>query len=163
MVKISNIFSSLLNDQNKLNKKQMYKSLYKSFYIFLNVGCIICGFIPSLMSFKRIFYLEDTVFFLIFYITVLSVFLIDMFVFTLLSIKFCVFKKNWYSFAISFTYLLFAGLLSLMACLFTDFILTDTGYEVPFNPIMYIIDLLIILPLYGVYDYFMIRYFYTKL
>jgi len=86
-----------------------------------------------------------------------------MILFLLMSIKFCVFKKNWYSFVISFIYLIFAGLLSLMAYIFTDFNLTDTGYEVPFNPIMYIIDLLTILPLYGVYDYFMIRYFYKML
>jgi len=86
-----------------------------------------------------------------------------MILFLLMSIKFCVFKKNWYSFVISFIYLIFAGLLSLMAYIFTDFNLTDTGYEVPFNPIMYIIDLLTILPLYGVYDYFKIRYFYKML
>jgi len=71
MIKLNKFFASLLNDQNKLNEKTWYKSLYKSFYNFVNVGCIICGLVPSFISFKRIFYLEDTNFFLIFYFVIL--------------------------------------------------------------------------------------------
>ena len=40
---------------------------------------------------------------------------------------------------------------------FICFQLKNSGYEVPFNPIMYVIDLLVILPLYGIFDYLLIK------
>lgn len=163
MSKIGSFFDFLVSNENKLDEKNWYKSFYKTFYIFMNVGCLICGFIPSFISFGRIFYIEDTIFFLVFYVLFLSFFLIDSFVFLFLSIKFHIFNKSWYVFPIFLIYLVFLILLSLNAYFFTDFNLTKTGYEVPFNPIMYIIDFVVILPLYGIYDYFLIKFFYNKI
>jgi len=47
--------------------------------------------------------------------------------------------------------------LSLNAFLFTNFKITEQGYEVPFNISMYIIDLLIIFPLYIFFDYYVLN------
>lgn len=163
MIKIKKIGDSLVNEDSKLKIKKWYTHLYKVIYNFANIWTILCGILPGFISFERIFYTKDTFLFLIFYLIFLVSFFIDLVLFVILSYKFHVFNNKSVSLIISIIYLVILGLLSLNAYLFTDFNLTESGYEVPFNPIMYIIDLLVIFPLYGFYDYFLIKYFYKKL
>lgn len=115
------------------------------------------GFIPQLSSFQRIFYTEDTSMFLVIYLTLLSITLVSSFVFIALSIYFKVFLKWFYGPLIALFYSIITGLLSLDAYAFTSFSLIENGYEVPFNPAVYLIDVFILFPMFLIFHYFVTK------
>ena len=147
---IVNSDSFVFGDKTKL-------FFYKIFFWGVTIGCILCGLIPGFISFQRIFYTEDTNIFLITYVILIAFFLINIIGFLSISIQDKVFNKTKHSFLIVLGYLIIFGLLSINAAIFTDFNITENGYEVPFNFFMYIIDLFIIFPLYGFFDYYVLK------
>lgn len=148
---------NIINNESLIfsDKKKLF--IYNIFFWSVSVGCILCGLIPGFISFQRIFYTKDTIIFLITYLVLITFFLISVIGFLLMSIKEKVYIKNKYSFLIILGYLIIFGLLSFNAFLFTNFKITEHGYEVPFNALMYIIDLLIIFPLYIFFDYYVLK------
>ncbi|MCH3976042.1 MAG: hypothetical protein LKE36_00250 [Bacilli bacterium] len=147
---IINSGSMVFSDKTKL-------FFYNLFFWGVTIGCILCGLIPGFISFKRIFYTEDSNIFLVTYMFLMIFFLINIIGFLTISISDKVFLKTKHSFGIVLGYLIIFGLLSVNAALFTDFNITENGYEVPFNFIMYIIDLFVIFPLYGFFDYYVLK------
>lgn len=129
----------------------------------MGISCLLLGLFPGFTSFQRIFYIKDTYVFLITYLLFFIFFVLSSLAFIVMSFRNKVYTKSSSSIIIFGIYLLITGALSLNAYVFTDFVITDNGYEVPFNVLMYIIDLLLILPLYGVFDYYLIKYVAKKI
>ena len=151
----------LINDENLLRNNRFVLSLYKVILSGISVSCILCGLIPEFLSFQRIFYTGDSSLFLVLYLTLLSFFIINCFGFIYISFSHKVFVKRRTPFIILLIYLGILLLFSLDAYLFTGFKLTGNGYEVPFNVSMYIIDLFILFPICGFFEYCLVK-FVTK-
>ena len=153
----------IVNNQNKLSDNHFAYKLFRIFFAGMSADCILCGIIPGFISFQRIFYTKDSYVFFILYITLLSFLFINIIGYLIISWTYKLFLKKLTVFLIPIGYLLILGLLSLNAYLFTEFNLTETGYEVPFNIFLYIIDLFVIFPSYVIYEYNLIQLVTKKL
>lgn len=147
----------IVNSDSVLFSKKTKLLFYTIFFWGVSIGCILCGLVPGFISFQRIFYTKDTNIFLITYLLLIAFFSINIIGFLIFSIQDKVFIKAKHSLLIVLGYLIIFGLLSINAAIFTDFKITDAGYEVPFNFVMYIIDLFVIFPLYGFFDYYVLK------
>lgn len=143
----------VVNNQNTLIDNNFVYKLFKTFFSGMSVDSILCGIIPGFISFQRIFYTKDSYVFFILYMILLLFLVVNIVGYLIISWKHNIFINKLTIFLIPIGYLLILGLLSLNAYLFTDFNLTETGYEVDFNIFMYIIDLFIIFPFYIIYEY----------
>lgn len=157
MKKNHNVQLNIVNSDSSVFSNKTKLFFYKLFFWGVTIGCVLCGLIPGFISFQRIFYTEDTNIFLITYMILFAFFLINIIGFLSISIQDKVFTKTKHSFMIVLGYLIIFGLLSINAAVFTDSNITEDGYEVPFNFVMYIIDLFIIFPIYGFFDYYVLK------
>lgn len=161
MIKIKDL--DLINYKNTLSQNKLTRKIYKVFFVCMGISCLLCGLIPSFFSFQRIFYIDDSKIFLILYLTLLTFYIMSSLVFVIVSYSCKVFNKWKWPLIIVFGYLLIFILLSLNAYLFTDFQITETGYEVPFNLLMYVIDVLILFPMYVCFDYYILKFVVKKI
>lgn len=134
-----------------------------SFWGGVTTGCLLSGLLPGFSSFQRLIYTKDTNVFLVTYLMFVISFIISVIGFVYMSIKYKFFIKTKHSIFIVLAYLLIFGLLSINAAIFTSLELVENGYNVPFNPVMYIIDLFIIFTLYGFFDYYVLKKVKEKL
>ncbi len=149
---------NLINDKNTLSQNKLMRNIYKVFLVCIGISCLICGLIPSFLSFQRIFYTADSKVFLVLYLTLLTFYIISSLGFVIISYSCKVFNKWKCPLIILLGYLLILILFSLNAYLFTDFQITETGYEVPFNALMYVIDILFSFPMYVCFDYCVLKF-----
>lgn len=94
MTKMDRFFSSLLSNENRIGQKRWYLRLYKAVFVFMSIDCLFCGLLPSFVSFGRIFYLEDTSFYLVFYLSFLFLFILAFLLFVVLSLRLRVFRRT---------------------------------------------------------------------
>lgn len=158
-----NININLVNENNKLTENSKAKSVFKLLFFGIGNNCLLCGIIPQFISFQRIFYTADTNIFLIIYLTLMTILTVNIIGFIIMSFRFNVFINKLSIFIIPLGYLLILVFLSLNTYLFTDFELTEDGYEVPFNLFMYVIDLFLILPIYVIYERTLVKSIMSKL
>jgi len=154
---------NLLNSKTDFIHNNFIRVLYKLSFSCMGICCLLCGLIPGFLSFQRIFYTADSKVFLILYLTLLTFYIISSLGFVIISYSCKVFSKWKWPLIIVFGYLLILILFSLNAYLFTDFQITETGYEVPFNVLMYVIDVLILFPIYVCFDYYIIKFAVKKI
>lgn len=145
---------TIYDSNNTLVRSKLAVFFFKFAFYMMSAFTLFVGLFPQFSSFQRIFYIEDTNMFLWFYMVCLFLLIISSISFLVMALCFKVFLKWYYAPVIVLLYLMITALLSLDAYVFTSFVLTENGYEVPFNLAVYLIDIFVLLPLYVLLDYF---------
>lgn len=119
---------------------------------------LMTGLIPQLFSLQRVFYVDDTLFYLIFFVATLILYLGSLISLLIVLANSHIFV-HWKAVALICSIPLITSILLVAdSLIFMDFYLTESGFNVSFNILVYIIDLLIIFPLFVFANYIVQKY-----
>ena len=136
-------------NQETLNKKSsFFKYTFIGLLHLMTINCFATGLLPNIVSYQRIFYVEDTPKFLITYIILLCIYILNIVGFLVFVNLNHVFKLKRTKYYIVLFYLFISALFAINTLLFVNLELTSTGYNVTFSLLTYILDLFFIFPIF---------------